>query len=340
MDEARRKVSEGAYAIWEREGRPEGRAEQHWSVAEGEIRAATDASLTLRDRVNKLYQLVESSFDAANNTKPTEEVQIELGRWTNIASNLVVDAPSTVDSNPTTFIAKCKHAASSFTTENVDRADMLRRTEVAVNLLIKDPASLPLVRELRFEITNDLIWNGGPFQRILIRLTGGSTSMTVVWGALFTTIIGIPSLLFLFSSLDSRTSTNFLQLRQEIIVGTAVPAFLGAVVSILARLSDFDGYRNTDPKVLFMTAFFKPYIGMVTGLFIVSALAIGIGSIGDVTLVPAASGEWPTPKVFYFLYAVGFLAGFSERFTTDFVERAEERFGGGVPGAGPGRSGD
>jgi Protein of unknown function (DUF2934) len=40
MDAAReQKLRERAYAIWEREGRPEGRAEQFWLMAERELRA-------------------------------------------------------------------------------------------------------------------------------------------------------------------------------------------------------------------------------------------------------------------------------------------------------------
>ena len=40
MDEAwQQEVRERAYAIWEREGRPEGRAEQFWLVAEQELLA-------------------------------------------------------------------------------------------------------------------------------------------------------------------------------------------------------------------------------------------------------------------------------------------------------------
>jgi hypothetical protein len=38
-DEWQQKVRERAYAIWEREGRPEGGAEQHWAQAVEELRA-------------------------------------------------------------------------------------------------------------------------------------------------------------------------------------------------------------------------------------------------------------------------------------------------------------
>jgi len=43
MDEAwQRRVRERAYALWEREGRPESRAEQHWFRAEEGVFPAND----------------------------------------------------------------------------------------------------------------------------------------------------------------------------------------------------------------------------------------------------------------------------------------------------------
>ena len=38
------KVQERAYALWEREERPEGRAEQFWLMAEEELRAERQSS--------------------------------------------------------------------------------------------------------------------------------------------------------------------------------------------------------------------------------------------------------------------------------------------------------
>ncbi len=37
MDEKRQRISEKAYFQWEREGRPEGREQDHWLQAEGEL---------------------------------------------------------------------------------------------------------------------------------------------------------------------------------------------------------------------------------------------------------------------------------------------------------------
>jgi hypothetical protein len=44
MDQAwQRRVRERAYALWEREGRPEGHAERHWFQAEAELLRAEEA---------------------------------------------------------------------------------------------------------------------------------------------------------------------------------------------------------------------------------------------------------------------------------------------------------
>ena len=142
---------------------------------------------------------------------------------------------------------------------------------------------------------------------------------------------------------NSARSSQFILLHSKIVVGTAIPAFLGAIVSILVRLQEFERTRNVDLKLSFLTAFFKPYVGMVTGLFIVSALAIGIGQVGaDITFVPPGQADtagWPGHRVLYFLYAVGFLSGFSERLVADFVGMAEQRFRG-QPRAGSASSGE
>jgi hypothetical protein len=37
MDDLHSKIRERAHEIWEREGRPDGRAEEHWSQAEREL---------------------------------------------------------------------------------------------------------------------------------------------------------------------------------------------------------------------------------------------------------------------------------------------------------------
>jgi hypothetical protein len=303
-----------------------------------------EADVTIRARVENLYKMIKNAFLKNDDMSKglTPEVQEELGLWVNLTSSLVTMNKESKPRSADKWFHKLEERFGGY---NVDPEDILGRAELAIQLLLNTPgASLRLVQELRYEIRNDLSWNGGPLQRFLMDMTGGSTSMAVAFGALCTTVIGLPILSYVLNSgpTNSAGSSYIILLHSKIVAGTAIPAFLGAIVSILARLQDFERSRNADLKLSFLTAFFKPYIGMITGLFIVSALAIGIGQVGaDITFVPpgseAATG-WPGHKVLYFLYVVGFLSGFSERLAADFVGMAEQRLSG-QPGAGSARSG-
>jgi putative intracellular protease/amidase len=299
-----------------------------------DMTGTSEVDRTIRARVENLYKIITNALleDDEISKGLTPEVQEELGLWVNITSSLV---PMAEESKPRSADKWFPKLEERFGGYNVDPEDILGRAELAIQVLLKKPAaSLRFVRELRYEIRNDLSWNGGPLQRVLMNLTGGSTSMAVVLGALFTTIIGLPILAYLLTSGSTNYaySSYFILLHSKIVAGTAIPAFLGAIVSILVRLQDFESFRNSDLKLSFLTALFKPYIGMITGLFIVSALAIGIGQVGaDVTFVPPsqeATAEWPSHKVLYFLYVVGFISGFSERLAADFVGMTERRFAG------------
>jgi putative intracellular protease/amidase len=293
-----------------------------------------EADVTIRARVENLYKMITSALLKNDDISQglTPEVQEELGLWVNITSSLVTMDKESKPRSADKWFHKLEERFGGY---NVDPEDILGRAELAIQLLLNKPvASLRLVQELRYEIRNDLSWNGGPLQRALMDLTGGSTSMAVALGALCTTMIGLPILSYLLASghTNSAGSSYVILLHSKIVAGTAIPAFLGAIVSILARLQDFEKSRNTDLKLSFLTAFFKPYIGMITGLFMVSALAIRIGQVGaDITFVPPgqeSAAEWPGHKVLYFLYVVGFLSGFSERLAADFVGMTEQRLGG------------
>ena len=68
MDEAwQRRVRERAYALWEREGRPESRAEQHWFRAEEELRAeGRSPPAGVPDRSDERHPWAEEMVDEAD----------------------------------------------------------------------------------------------------------------------------------------------------------------------------------------------------------------------------------------------------------------------------------
>jgi hypothetical protein len=277
--------------------------------------------LELKDEIKTFYNAVQCRVaEAGNTSSEPDEVQIELGSWINILSEVYAQISERLSNSP-----RKKPGLWRLRSDQVDPADMLARVRLAITSLLSPKKNLKLVQEMRYSIENDLVgWNGGWFQRAIMRFSGGSPTMTVVWGSVCTAIVG--ALILLSMPLLIANDREFLYIEHKIILGTAVPAFLGAIVSILSRLQEFSDARGVDPKLLFMTAFVKPYIGMISGIFIVSAFAVGIGSLlNGIELIPNSQPGWPPPKVIYFLYVVGFLSGFSERFVKDFIGAAADR---------------
>lgn len=117
-------------------------------------------------------------------------------------------------------------------------------------------------------------------------------------------------------------------------------ALIGGIVSIATRLNDFSRVRDLDPFAMFWTAMLKPLIGVVLAVFILATLegrVITFGFLGT-DLLDALSGtttagnvESKATQALYIFWMLGFLAGFSERFAWDFVDRSE-----GVASGSPG----
>jgi len=92
---------------------------------------------------------------------------------------------------------------------------------------------------------------------------------------------------------------------------------LGSFVSIMTRINEFAKLSRTDASVLFLTGFFKPWVGASFAFFIYVVLrssGMSVITEGD------AQG-------FCFVLTGAFLAGFSERFAKDVASRAEKAFG-------------
>jgi hypothetical protein len=96
-------------------------------------------------------------------------------------------------------------------------------------------------------------------------------------------------------------------------------------------MREFSRIRDLDPFAMFWTALLKPLIGVVLAIFILATLAGGVISFGfldadpfGLTKAVASEGPPVAPKTLYVLWVLGFLAGFSERFAWDFVDRAQD----------------
>jgi hypothetical protein len=125
-------------------------------------------------------------------------------------------------------------------------------------------------------------------------------------------------LVFVF--LGSKPSfTGFLNTPGFNILVAAVCGMLGSVVSILLRLGEFESTRGRSQMFLLLTGATLPFVGGVFGAFVAALLSAKLISI-------AIAGS-DTLNVWLYV-VIGFLSGFSERFSRGFVKIAEDRLGG------------
>ncbi len=103
------------------------------------------------------------------------------------------------------------------------------------------------------------------------------------------------------------------------IVIAAFFGVLGSVVSILLRLSEFEDATRRSRQFLAMTGFMLPLVGAVFACVTCALFASGIVNFNFANPgAPAAAIDNP-----YFYVVVGFLSGFSERFTRGLLGAAE-----------------
>ncbi len=276
------------------------------------------------DEAEKIFQMaVDLYWEIRRGVRQiNEEAETELGKWVNILS-YVVD--NSIDR----------------TLEPARAKDLMKRAELAIDvILLKPQGSLNLVREMRHEIIMDIYRAEDKFSRQLLQFTNGSPSFTVVLGvvtasfffSLLLAVIHIFPQINIFTRMDRYFQHTVAQqpnasgsivdqtvLAAGSIEGAAIAAFAGGVVSVLTRLEHFETRRGIDPKLLFLNAVSRPFIGAVMAMFIVAVQGFGLFSIA--TANPAEV------KFAFFLIVVGFLAGFSERFATDFIGNVEGGLG-------------
>ena len=109
--------------------------------------------------------------------------------------------------------------------------------------------------------------------------------------------------------------TSALGAEPAVLVLIAFVGALGSIVSIMTRVRSFAFSGSRDAWPFFFFGLFKPVVGAVFALFVFSAL--------QAALIPGF--EIPTePNGIWFIVAVAFLAGFSERFAGDVVDHLDD----------------
>lgn len=105
-------------------------------------------------------------------------------------------------------------------------------------------------------------------------------------------------------------------------------AFLGGIISLILRLPSAGAFQDQSVVIMFLTAFFKPWVALVFGgvvFMLMNSKGLGVQLINQEVL-----------KDPHFWAVVGFASGWSERFTPDIITKAAERVQTGREAPRPG----
>jgi hypothetical protein len=151
---------------------------------------------------------------------------------------------------------------------------------------------------------------------------------TVMYGLLASLLwlsLGTLALLTLLAVVNSGSTQDHWRLLigdyiQSSIMVTAIFGMLGAVVSVLLRLSEFENARQRSRQFLRMTGVVLPLVGVVFACVTWALFTSGLINFS----FAVGSEQVPLLKNTSFFIVVGFLSGFSERFTRGLLGSAEQ----------------
>ena len=207
------------------------------------------------------------------------------------------------------------------------------RLRFVVDCLRDATPKLTLARDERLRLQFDVYKRSGVVSRLLAHVSAGS-AVAMVLAALAMSVVIWAAVVLLVHHLVVYSASSLFQdmffMNGQVLTVVAFGAFLGGVVSIAMRLGEFSHVGGLDPFAMFLTAMFKPLIGVVLSVFVLATLAGGVISLGFLGNFMgwdargfASAGFHVSDRALYVLWTLSFLAGFSERFALDFVDRAQ-----------------
>lgn len=265
-------------------------------------KAAGDASKTAAD----LRKLVDEAQSLTDSAAPTD------------AKLLLDELEATQQSNPA--ILKDKRAATILAhlvalADSLSRArqpeSVYRQARLAVRAVTAGHLDLGenIVKSLRMEVSSNapayLVLKGAVVSFFILVALGVVAFALYLWIFSRTTAEPLP--------FEVSASIAWDLLSKNIVVVSATFGLLGSLVSVLLRLSDFDGSRRSRQFLLF-TGGVLPIVGAI---FATVVCAIFASEIVGTSLIPQPA--LGTPVSIYFYTVVGFIAGFSERFARNLV---------------------
>ena len=188
------------------------------------------------------------------------------------------------------------------------RGDMLLldSAEIAINSALSEEPEVYIIKKINENLSHR---KKPPYEKM-------TPSMKVVFGlamCLYATIS-----VMVIGSKGISIPDKFFGIDTSLMLLVAGCGAIGSIVSIMARVGEFYSIKSDDIMVYMFMGFFKPFIGSAIALFVFATIKAGI--------IPIAVGEGPKEALIFM--AIGFLAGFSERFASDFTGKAEKVLAG------------
>jgi hypothetical protein len=190
---------------------------------------------------------------------------------------------------------------------------VLEEVSVAFSALLADPPNLRLGTMIR----KDVCWRLHPLNVLLARMLfpGESPATWLALGLVIIGILGIPGTALGYRLLLGVPALKVSGLDPNTLMIVAIAGGLGAIVSVASRLLNVTKQAAGRPNEMFWTGLFKPLVGTIFALFVFMLLNSG--------LVPVQQID--AKKQVFFFAAVGFIAGFSERFAPDLADVGAKR---------------
>lgn len=216
------------------------------------------------------------------------------------------------------------------------------RLDFIFDCLLAEKPQLILARDERLRLQIEVYRQTGLITRALAAISSGSPVGLVLAALMFSLIIWTSVVFGVRWLVDSKNilAGDIFFMNGKALAAIASAAFIGGVISIATRLQEFSRVRDLDPFAMFWTAMLKPLIGVVLSLFIFATIAGNIITFGFMENAELGKLLDSTVtignKALYVFWVLGFLAGFSERFAWDFVDRAQGVANGGADKKKPG----
>lgn len=246
------------------------------------------------DEKEALYRLVRDRL--ASPEDHGDEVQYELARWIHLLETRDVDLKPIPGRSKAAEVTK----------------QLVREAGAAIPSLLSAKPDLVFARTLRNQTEIALLRCNGFGTRWLVAFTGGVPALAAIYGAI--TPLLLCSAFFVAWLATNEIISQFVPSIPPLIAIATYGGFLGGLVSILVRIRQLSRIDGTEHMVLYFNSCLKPFVGVVFGIFTFSLWQSGLLPLA-LSLSEAVNG--------YTVFALAFIAGFSERFVKDLVSRGE-----------------